>query len=50
MRPNRKEPESAPFWFQSLSLDCRPHGGLLQFHWTAGTTANAGRNFPAISI
>jgi hypothetical protein len=29
MRPNRKEPESAPFWFQSLKLEGRPHGGLL---------------------
>lgn len=31
MRPNRKEPESAPFLFQILSICCRPHGGLL--HW-----------------
>jgi hypothetical protein len=31
MRPNRKEPESAPFLFLSLSICCRPHGGLLQF-------------------
>jgi hypothetical protein len=30
MRPNKKEPESAPFWFQSLSICCRPHGGLQQ--------------------
>ena len=45
MRPNRKEPESALFWFQSLkfarmvashtfallrSFGCRPHGGLLK--------------------
>ena len=29
MRPNRKEPESAPFWFQSLSSYFRPHGDLL---------------------
>jgi hypothetical protein len=29
MRPNRKEPESAPFWFQSLLFHGRPHGGLL---------------------
>ena len=29
MRPNRKRPESAPFWFQSLIFYCRPHGGLL---------------------
>ena len=29
MRANRKEPESAPFWCQSLAFYCRPHGGLL---------------------
>jgi hypothetical protein len=29
MRANRKEPGSAPFSFQSLSVFCRPHGGLL---------------------
>jgi hypothetical protein len=28
MRPNRNESESAPFWFQSLSSEVRPHGGL----------------------
>ena len=28
MPANRKEPESAPFWFQSAQG--RPHGGLLQ--------------------
>ena len=33
MRPNRKEPESAIFWFQSLSFQGRPHGGLLQQVW-----------------
>jgi hypothetical protein len=31
MQPNRKEPESAPFWSQSLSAEGRPHGSLLQF-------------------
>jgi len=30
MRPNGKEPESATFWFQSLPIYGRPHGGLLQ--------------------
>jgi hypothetical protein len=29
MRATRKEPESAPFWFQGLSIGCRPHGGLV---------------------
>jgi hypothetical protein len=29
MRPNRKEPHSAPFWFQGLYIYGRPHGGLL---------------------
>jgi hypothetical protein len=29
MRANRKEPESAIFWYQSLSFKGRPHGGLL---------------------
>jgi len=29
MRPNRKGPESTPFWFQNLIFYCRPHGGLL---------------------
>ena len=31
MRPNRKEPESATFWFQSLFYYGRPHGGLLHY-------------------
>jgi hypothetical protein len=36
MRPNSKEPESAPCWFQSPNFArmaasyIRPHGGLLQ--------------------
>jgi hypothetical protein len=28
MRPNRKEPESAVFWFQSLFACCNPHYGF----------------------
>lgn len=34
MRANRNEPVSAPFWFQSLSINRRPHGDLL--HLPAG--------------
>jgi hypothetical protein len=30
MRPNTKEPESAPLWYQMLAIYFRPHGGLLQ--------------------
>ena len=39
MRPNRKEPELAPFWFQSLSTCCRPQGGLLQGNCSVGDYA-----------
>ena len=31
MRPNRKEPNSATFWFQSLSCYCHARGHLRHF-------------------
>ena len=37
MRPNRREPASAPFWFQSLSLIYRPHGA---YTWVARMAAS----------
>jgi len=46
MRANRKEPESTPFWFQSLysrqnGRSGRPRGGLLLAHSDVGPSMDS---------